>query len=87
MADKLTVKFSEPAASPALTSSMESVGVPSSSVIVPVPWASVILAFTAMVRSTKMVSSASSSRSSATVTTMFCVVIPGAKVSVPEVGV
>ena len=87
MADKLTVKVRVPAASPALTSSIESVGIPSSSVIVPVPWASAILALTALARSTKKISSDSSSASSVTVTAMFWVVIPAAKVSVPEVEV
>ena len=49
-----------------------------------VPWAPVILALTALLRSTKRVSSASSRRSPFTTTVIVWVVIPGAKFSVPE---
>ena len=81
------MKVRVPAASPEVTSSMESVRVPSSSVIVPVPWASAIVTLTPLVRLTVKVSFNSSTISPITTTDIVCVVVPGAKVRVPEVAV
>ena len=60
-----------------VTSSIESVGSGSSSVIVPTPWPSAIVAFVGFERLTKNVSFASSSRSPLTSTVTVFVVWPG----------
>ncbi len=69
-------------ASARLTSAIEIVGSGSLSVIVPTPCASTIVALTALVRSTRKVSSSSSSASIATVSVTFWLVWPGLNVSV-----
>ena len=66
-----------------VTSLIESVGGGSSSVIVPTPWASAIVALAGLVRLTRNVSLVSSSRSPLTETVIVCVVWPGAKVRSP----
>ncbi len=66
------------------TSSIESVGAPSSFVIVPVPWLSRIVAFVGTLRLTRRVSFGSAFTSPFTVTLTGWVVTPGANVSVPE---
>ena len=64
---------------------IDSDGVLSSSVIVPVPVAVKIVAFAALLRVTMTVSSASSSVSPVTDTSKVWLVVPTAKVSVPPV--
>ena len=64
---------------------MESVGVVSSSVMVPSPWPSEMVALAGFERLTKKVSSTSSTVSPLTVTVTFRVVVPAVKVRVPEV--
>jgi hypothetical protein len=66
-----------------LTSLIVSTGGGSSSVIVPVPCPSTMVAFDAFVRLTRKVSFASSSVSLLTTTVTVFVVSPAAKVSVP----
>ena len=66
-----------------VTSSTDSAGIGSSSVIVPPPCPSVIVAFVGFVRLTKNVSFASSSRSPLTSTVTCLEVWPAAKVTVP----
>ncbi len=56
----------------------------SSSLIVPTPWASVIVALTALVRLTLKVSFPSSSVSPLTVTAIVWLVWPAVKVRVPD---
>ncbi len=72
-------------ASPSVTvaSPIDTVGSVSSSVIVPTPCASAIVAFEGRLRLTKKLSVASSSRSPLTMTVTVCVVTPAAKFSVP----
>ena len=85
-ADRLTVKTASVVpASPSVTvtSLITSVGKPSSSMIVPVPWLSVSAALTGLVRVTTNVSFASCTASPRTGTVMCCVVVPGLKVNVP----
>ena len=55
--------------------------------MVPTPWLSEIVALTAPLRLTKKVSLASGMASPATVTERLRVVMPGAKVRVPDVAV
>ena len=69
-----------------VTSSIDRVGGASSSVIVPAPWPSAIVALAGLDRSTENVSLASSSRSPLTATVNVCVVCPAANVSVPLAG-
>ena len=64
---------------------MDTVGASSSSVMVPVPVAVARVAFTGALRVTITASSASSAVSPVTVTSIVCVVVPAAKVSVPAV--
>ena len=68
-----------------VTSLIESVGAPSSSVIVPTPCASEIVALPGLVRLRKNVSLFSSIRSPLTSTVTCFVVWPAVKVSVPFV--
>ncbi len=68
-----------------LTSPSESDGWASLSTIVPVPWASAMVALEELTRSTKYVSAVSSSRSALTGTVTCLVVSPGSKSSVPLV--
>jgi hypothetical protein len=82
----VTVKFAftvPESPSVTVTSSMDSVGAPSSSVIVPTPWASEIVALPGFVRLRKNVSLFSSSRSPLTSTVTCFVVWPAVNVSVP----
>ena len=84
----VTVKFafSVPVSpSVTVTSLIDSVGVGSSSVIVPTPVASAIAAFVAFERLTVYVSFASSRTSPTTGTVIVRVVTPAGKVSVPFV--
>ena len=64
---------------------IETVGAPSSSVIVPVPVAVPIVAFPALLSVATTVSSASSSVSPVTDTSKVWLVVPAANVSVPPV--
>ena len=82
----VNVRFVEPL-SPSVTlgESMDTVGVPSSSVIVPVPVAVETAAFAALLSVTTTVSSASSVVSPVTDTLKVWLVAPAAKVSVPPV--
>ena len=64
-----------------VTSLIEMVGAASSSVIVPMPWPSRMVALVGLVRFTKKVSLISSSRSPWTWTVKVCVVTPGLKVT------
>ena len=68
------------------TSLIESAGVPSSSVMMPVPWLSRNVALDGLERLTKKVSFASSRRSPLTDTVTDLVVSPAANVSVPVAG-
>jgi hypothetical protein len=68
-----------------VTSLIESAGSASSSVIVPMPWLSVIDALTAFVRLSANVSFASSSTSPLTITATCFAVSPAAKLTVPVV--
>ena len=67
----------------AVASATQRVGTPSSSTIVACPWPSAIAALTAPLRSTKKVSSASTTVSPFTVRVMGCDVVPRRKVRTP----
>ena len=82
----MNVSVAEPLfPSATLGESIDSVGVPSSSVIVPVPLAVEIVAFVGLLRVTTTVSFDSSSVSPVTDTSKVRLVVPAAKVSVPPV--
>ena len=82
----MNVRFVVPL-SPSVTlgESIDSVGAPSSSMIVPVPVAVAIVAPVAPLRVTTTVSTDSSSVSPVTDTSKVRLVVPAAKVSVPAV--
>ena len=82
----LSVAVSPAAPSATLGESIDRVGAPSSSVIVPVPVPAELdtAALVGLLRATTTVSSGSSCASPVTDTSMVCVVSPGSKVSVPE---
>ena len=82
----MNVRAAEPL-SPSVTlgESIETVGAPSSSVIVPVPVAVPVVAFAALLNVTTTVSSASSAVSPVTDTSKLRLVVPAANVSVPPV--
>ena len=82
----VNVRFVEPL-SPSVTRGelTDSVGIPSLSVIVPVPLTVEIVAFVAPLRVTTTVSFASSSVSPVTDTSKVWLVVPAVKVSVPPV--
>ena len=84
----MNVRFVEPLSpSATLGESIESVGVASSSVIVPVPVPTVLdmAAFVGLLNVTTTVSFASSSVSPSAATLKVWLVVPAAKVSVPAV--
>ena len=84
----VSVKVAAVPSSTAVPAAMEMLGnatAPSSLVIVPVPSGVVIVALVSPDRVRMTVSFGSSIVSPITVTSMFCVVVPGAKVSVPAV--
>ena len=82
----VNVRFVEPL-SPSVTLGelIDSVGVASLSVIVPVPVPAEIVAFVALLRATTTVSFGSSRTSPVTDTLKVWLVVPAAKVSVPPV--
>jgi hypothetical protein len=86
-AESVTVKFAftVPGPSPSTTvaSPIDSVGVGSSSLIVPTPWPSASVALSGGDRLTKKLSSSSSRTSPLTGTEIVFVVCPAAKVNVP----
>ncbi|GJE61100.1 hypothetical protein MPOCJGCO_3221 [Methylobacterium trifolii] len=84
---RVMVKVAVPAASDTVTSLMAIVGAGSSLVIVPTPWVSVIVALVAPERFTRKLSLGSKTVSPLASTVMVRLVVPGAKVSVPEVAV